>query len=261
MMFVLPAGYDHIHFDNQTVYNPVFGTGLVLGELDLPFNEIDRRFMIFAQYKPIIFAEKQGAGMPDYVHHIEGLFDGRINRHQLLAFFKTISDKPVVGGLNTFQTGAGWAYEVIRQSNMSLILGGILIVNDFGIDLPSGDPLPILPIPIVRFGFRSQWFNTSFDFFGMPTLNFTIAPKEKIRFTANAGMEFYRSIQDLLCTFTLWYRLFDENHSLGDFAGIGIGFKNNYYSVSLSRDAEKKLELNPTNCNLHLFTRLSILLS
>jgi len=57
-------------------------------------------------------------------------------------------------------------------------------------------------------------------------LEITIAPKERIRFTADMRMDYYRSINDLIFECILWYRLFDENHRFGDFAGIGIGVKN-----------------------------------
>jgi hypothetical protein len=64
--------------------------------------------------------------------------------------------------------------------------------------------------------------------------NFTIAPKERFRFTGDIRMEAYRSITDLICEFTLWYRLFKPDHKLGDFAGIGAGFKNDVTGFDLS---------------------------
>jgi hypothetical protein len=30
----------------------------------------------------------------------------------------------------------------------------------------------------------------------------------------------------MVCEYVIWYRLFDVNYKLGDFAGIGLGFKN-----------------------------------
>jgi hypothetical protein len=47
-------------------------------------------------------------------------------------------------------------------------------------------------------------------------------------------METYRSLADLNCEFTLWYRLFKPDHPLGDFAGIGAGFKNDVTGFDLS---------------------------
>jgi hypothetical protein len=144
----------------------------------------------------------------------------------LLVIFKSASDNPISGGLSTIQSGAGWGYEVVRKPNLSLILGAALCVGDFGITLPNGEPLPIMPLPLVRFNVNTRWFTSSFDFLSGPNLEISIAPKERIRFTADMRMDYYRSINDLIYECTLWYRLFNENHYLGDFARIGIGIKN-----------------------------------
>jgi hypothetical protein len=47
-------------------------------------------------------------------------------------------------------------------------------------------------------------------------------------------METYRSMADINGEFILWYRLFKPDHQLGDFAGIGAGFKNELTGFDLS---------------------------
>jgi hypothetical protein len=47
-------------------------------------------------------------------------------------------------------------------------------------------------------------------------------------------METYRSMADLNGEFILWYRLFKPEHKLGDFAGIGVGFRNDVTGFDLS---------------------------
>ena len=235
-VFLIPVGYDFFRLDGQTLHNPAAGVGFMYGEQDLPFDEVDRRFFGMALYRPLIFTETLYPEVPKYIHQIEAIFDARIKRHQLLLIFQSSSDKPVTGGLNTFQAGAGWGYEVIRRPQVSLILGAALGVSDFGIALPSGDPLPVMPLPLVRFGLNTQWFASSFDFLTGPNLDFTIAPKERIRLTGDMRMDKYRSINDLIYEFTLWYRFFDAGHNMGDFAGIGVGFKNDLVDFDLSRD-------------------------
>ena len=235
-MFLLPLGYEFSRLEGLAFHSPAVGAGFLSGEMDLPFTEVERRFFCLALYQPLIFTKAPYPDMPECIHQIDALFDGRINRHQLLFIFKSAADRPVSGDLKTFQTGAGWGYEVIRQPNVSLILGAVLGVSDFGVTLPSGEPFPVLPLPLIRFGFDTKWFTSSFDFITGPNLEFTIAPKERIRFTADMRMDYYRSIADLNCEYTLWYRLFAADHKLGDFAGIGAGFKNETVDFELSRE-------------------------
>jgi hypothetical protein len=93
-----------------------------------------------------------------------------------------------------------------------------------------------------------MWFTSSFDFMTGPNLSFTSASKERIRFSADMEMETFRSIADLNGEFTLWYRLFTPDHKMGDFAGIGIGFKNELRSFDLSRDvSQEKFELQKSS--------------
>ena len=232
-----PLGYDLIKLADQTVHSPAGGAGFMIGEQDLPFTEVERRFFALALYQPFIFTNSPGPDMPELYHEISGLFDGRIKRHQLLFILKSSSDKPIAGGLHTFQIGAGWGYEVIRKQHVSLILGAALAVSDFGMTLPSGAVWPVLPLPLVRFGIDAKWFASSFDFLTGPNFDFTVAPQSKFRLTGETRMDNYRSLDGLICEFTLWYRLFDSENKLGDFAGIGVGFKNDVKEFDLSKNS------------------------
>jgi len=224
--FLIPYGYDFWQLSDQNIHIPALGAGVLYGKQDLPFDEVERRFFGIALYQPMFFNQEPLSGVPKFLHQIDFLMDGRINRHQLLLIFKSAADNPIVGGLSTFQAGAGWGYEVIRQPSLSLIIGGALALGDFGLKLPSGGPLSFLPVPLIRFDVNTRWFISSFDFLTGPNIKFTIAPRERFRFTADMRMDHYRSINDLICDFVFWYRLFDNNHQFGDFAEIGLGFKN-----------------------------------
>jgi len=234
--FFVPAGYDYMHMERQSVHSFAAGAGFMSGEHDIAFNEVEHRFFGLALYQPFFFRDEPQAGVSKQFHQISAILDGRIERHQLLAIFSSAADKPV-SGLSTFQAGFGWGYEVIRRQNTSLILGGALGVSDFGITLPSGASLPVLPLPLIRFGIDTQWFVSSLDFLAGLYFSSTIAPKEKIRLTADMNMENFRNIDDLTYKYTLWYRLFSTDHKLGDFAGIGAGIKHDMKSFVLSRDA------------------------
>ena len=234
LVFFIPAGYDLMRLENQTIHSPALGFGFILGEQDLPFDQVERRFFGMALYQPVIFSETTAPDVPELYHEIDAIFDGRLGRHQLLFILKSASNRPLFGGLNSIQVGAGWGYEIIRRPQVSLILGAVLGVNDFGITLPSGAVWPVLPLPLIRFGIDTQWFTSSFDYLTGPNFEFTVAPNRKLRLTGEMRMDNYRSIDDLVCEFTLWYRFFDKNHRMGDFAGIGAGFKSDLIDFNLS---------------------------
>jgi hypothetical protein len=102
-------------------------------------------------------------------------------------------------------------------------------------------------LPLVRFGLDARWLDLTFDFLAGPNLSFTLAPESRIRFTAAMRMDHYRSIEDLLGEYTLWYRFFPPEHKLGDFAGLGLGLKNESLDFALSEGRDKKLELQNTS--------------
>ncbi|MCL2007525.1 MAG: hypothetical protein FWG77_05510 [Treponema sp.] len=233
----LPIGYDYFKLENQTIHSPAAGIGFMYGEQDLPFNRIEQRILFMAMYLPSIFTDIPLLGIPKTYHEIGGIFDGRLGRHQILAIFQSNSDRPL-SGLNTFQLGAGWGYEIVRQPNVSLILGVIMAIGDFSDMLPVEISTPVMPFPLIRFGIDTEWFASSMDFITGPNLEFTIAPKERLRFTGDMRIETYRSIADLNCEFILWYRLFNPDHRLGDFAGVGLGYKNELVGFYLSNNIQ-----------------------
>jgi hypothetical protein len=247
-LFFLPiVSYDYLRLDNQEAHIPAIGFGLMKGKADTPFAEVGRRFFTLLMYQPVFFQSETVPGYSRTFHQIDFLFDGRIGRQQFLGLLKAASDKPLAGGLHTFQAGAGWGYEIIRRSNVSLILGAVLCVGDFGIDLPNGEPLPLMPLPLVRFGLDTRFLDLSFDFLTGPNFSFTIAPESRIRLSGDMRMDNYRGLGDILCEYTLWYRFFSPEHQLGDFAGIGIGLKNESLGFDLSADRDKALEIQNTS--------------
>jgi hypothetical protein len=81
-----------------------------------------------------------------------------------------------------------------------------------------------------------------------PNLDFAIAPEKPFRFTAGIRMDNYRNINDLVGEAVIWYRPFAAEHHgedpslIGDFAGIGLGIKNESFSFDLSEGRGKTFE-------------------
>jgi hypothetical protein len=241
-LFFLPlASYDYVNLDDQSIHVPGLGFAVMKGEQNISFTDVHKQFLLTALYRPFFFGEVS-CPLPDVYHGVDFLFDGRWERHQFLLIFKTSSDKPVAGGLQTVQAGLGWGYEILRYSNCSFILGAAVGLTDFGIDLPNGDPLPVFPLPLVRLKLKTEWLTGSFEFLTGPNLDFTVAPEKPIRFTASMRMDNYRNINDLIGEGVIWYRPFSTGHPLGDFAGIGLGIKNESFGFDLSAGRDKTFE-------------------
>jgi hypothetical protein len=237
---IIPAAsYNYLNFDDHKVHIPGIGFGVTAGDYGKGFTSIHNSFLGMGMYQPVIFSGGQrNEGYHNEVYHqIDVLLDGRIERHQFLGIFRSASDKPVSGGLHTFQAGAGWGYEIIRSSRVSFIAGLVAAAGDFGL------PSPVLPLPLLRFGLDTTWVNAHFDFLTGPNLSMTIAPEKRLRFTADLRMAYYRGIEDLLGECILWYRFFEKDSAAGDFAGLGIGIKNDGLGFDLSADKDHKYEL------------------
>jgi hypothetical protein len=247
-LFFFPlASYDYVNVENQSLYVPGLGFAVMKGMKDIPFDEVHQQFLLTAMYRSFFFGEVSHL-LPNVYHGIDFLFDSRWERHQFLLISKANSDKPFTGGLQTVQAGLGWGYEILVYSNFSFILGAVIGISDFGIDLPNGEPLPVFPLPLVRLKLKTEWLAVSFDFLTGPNMDFTIMPERKIRFAANMRMDNYRNINDIISEAVMWYRPFAAEHSdetsssLGDFAGIGLGVKNESFGFDLSAGRDKTFE-------------------
>ncbi|MHC6201946.1 hypothetical protein ACYULU_01980 [Breznakiellaceae bacterium SP9] len=237
---LFPLSYDFTRLGDQNIHSPGIGIGVMAGDDDVPFTGIHRRLFALAIYQSFFFQEELVPGISGPLHQTDFLFDGRYERHQFLAIFKSASDKPIAGGLHTLQAGIAWGYEIFRYPHLSLILGPAIGIADFG-------DLPVMPLPLVRFALNTEWFDASFEFLTGPNVSFTIAPERRLRLTVENRMDYYRSIADLLGSYTLWYRFFGKDHRLGDFAGIGLGLKNDSMEFNLSGHEKKTFEIQQTS--------------
>jgi hypothetical protein len=229
------AAYEFISVDGQQYHVPGGGLVFLKGDQNPPVEQERNSLMVAAFYRSYLLQEYQDE-YPNRYHHITAMAEGKIKRHQLLGIFRAPSDKPVYGGLQTFQAAFGYGYELVRNNTLSLTLGAAIGISEFEI----GDDIsvPVFPFPLIRFGFTSRWINISFDFLTTPALDVVIAPESRIRVNGSFQMVHYRDIQDLLFDCTLWYRFFTKDYAMGDFAGVGIGVKNSGEDFKLSEQGK-----------------------
>jgi len=185
------------------------------------------------------FEEPLQYGFPSRYHSIDMLLDGKKDRHQYLGIFKSESDLPVSGGINTYQAAAVYGYEMIRKPNLSVVLGGGLAVGNFGVETSDGENWPVIPVPLVRVNYHTDWLDTKFEFITSPNLSFTLAPKDRVRLTGDFRMDQFRDARDLIYEVALEYHPYSEQDKRGDFAGVSIGIKNdNYGAFNLGNEGE-----------------------
>ncbi|MDR0718324.1 MAG: hypothetical protein LBF78_01710 [Treponema sp.] len=227
--------HEFVSFENQQYHTPRGGMIFMKGEQTLPLSVERDSLMIMAFYQPYLLKEKGSAhaelaGYSDIYHKISFAADRRIKRHNILGGFRSSSDEPVYGGIQTFQTTIGYGYEFVRTESLSLTLGASIMAPEFDI---GSITVPVFPMPFIKFDFTSSWINLSFNWTTSPELDVVIAPESKIRMNGTFSMEGFSGIRDFLFECTLWYRFFNKEDKLGDFAGIGAGIKNDSINFDL----------------------------
>lgn len=230
---VIPlARYQLLWLESQTVHSP--GAGVIVAGESL---------VLVGMYSRHMFERDPEFDYPDTYHSIQLMAEGRSDRHRYLGFFKSESDRPVVGGIRTFQAAAVYGYEVVQRPRFSLVLGGGLAFTDLGVETPGGDPWPLFPVPLVRAGWESRLLNANLDFVTGPNLNLTLAPQSRLRATLEARIDQLRDERDLLFETALVYRFFTPDHHLGDLAGVAVGIRSDAFEFA--REAEdESLELH-----------------
>ena len=219
-------GYEMLSLDSEDMYSISAG-GVVAGET----------LSFVGLYTRSVFDANPAPAYSDAFHGIELLLDMDRNRHQAVGLFKSESDRPVSGGLDTFQAAAVYGYEIVSGSRVNLAVGGGLGVSDFGLDSP------VIPVPFVRLKYRSPLLEAGFDFITGPSLAFTLFPQQRIRFNGDLRIDEFRDVRDLIFEASLGYRFFDSESPAGDFAGFDLGVKSDVLSF-VSADHDQAYELH-----------------
>jgi hypothetical protein len=163
--------------------------------------------------------------------------DKRIGRHSIFGILVSETDKPIYGGLRSIVVGGGYGYEIVRKEKLSLLLGADIALMDFGIDLPNGDPFPVMLLPRIQFAMQKPWLDFAFTFIKEPVVDITLFPHSRFRFKTIFSIPFgLRDAQDFRFDTLFMYRLFSPDSKMGDFAGIGIGFKHSGFGTTLAEN-------------------------
>ena len=230
MQIVPLAQYENLSLTSQQIKSS--SGGLLINSEDMMF------IGLYTQHeleKPLEY------GFPNRYHTIDMLLDIKDGRDQYLGIFKSESDQPVNGGINTFQTAAVYGYEMISQPHLSVVLGGGIALGNFGVKTPGGKNWPLIPVPLARVNYHTDWLDAKFEFLTSPNLSFTLAPKGHVRLIGDVRMDQMRDSRDIIYEVALAYRPYSAQDEMGDFAGVSLGFKNNNYGAfQLGHQDEKE---------------------
>jgi len=229
--------HEYLSFQEQRILSPGEGLLFTRGDMNPPLSE-ERDCLLVAGIFKQYFVQKEQCGYPNLYHSINIMVDRKIKRRLILGLLVAESDKPLYGGLRTFIAGPGYGYEFIRTENVFLTLGIGLGIGDFGIDLPNGGKLLVMPIPVIRFTIDSSLLDLSFEFLRKPVLNITLLPEYRIRVINFFTVNQFRDIRDLLFDTRLMYHFFSKESKLGDFASAGVGFKNGAFGFPLAEEGK-----------------------
>jgi hypothetical protein len=221
------AGWEHLDINSQKINSS--SMGMIVQGSDL---------QVVGLYRNHKFDKHLEFAYPKQYHSIEFLIEKNIRKHQFLTVFNSDSDEPVSGGLHTFQAAMVWGYRLIEKKKIELILGCGIGISDFGIEMSNGDPLPVIPLPLIRAKYHSNKLSAKVDFITGPNFNFVIAPESQIKLCTDLRIDKLRDERDLVFDVALKYRFFPNDHPMGDFAGISAGIKNDNLSFDLSQKDE-----------------------
>ena len=219
--------YQEVSLDKQEIHSP--SLGLLLK---------NKNEMFVGTYTNHKLENPPSYNYPQKFHSIDLLYEKNKEKGQWLSVLKSDSDKPISGGVNTFQSALVYGRRLSKSNNLSVILGGGLGIGNLGVERSNGKPWPLLPLPFFRLKYSGSWMNVGIDFITGPNLNFVIAPKNRFQLLGDLRMDQFRDERDLIFSLAFCYRF-------NDYAGISLGGKNdNLGAFELSRNYRDNLEIH-----------------
>jgi len=215
-------------------------TGSVGGGL-IAQGGIDDSLQLVALFSRVTFDSPSGGDQSDPCYTVDSLMVRQKGKHRFISLLKSYADRPVIGGIGTFSFISGYGYNVLNGDHSSLWIGGSLAVSDWGDVLGNGSQAYLLPLPFIHYDLKTRLMEASADFTTSPLFDLTLAPESRFHINGSAILTDMGNLWDggMKYDLSAEYRFFDENHPLGDFAGIKAGFQaEDTEYVIQSRDGE-----------------------
>ncbi len=169
------------------------------------------------------------------------------NYHHINAFSRIASGKDAflflvgsnaINPFSSYKNFAGvlmYSREIIKNDSVTFTVGGGLAATDFGVQVWGLDVF-VVPLPMVHFSYKSEYFNTFIDWSGLPITQFVLLPKNMFRMNGQFSLVGIDLPVDLKFDFSLRCYPF-MNGPLKDGMYISAGLSNNFAKFRI--DTEK----------------------
>lgn len=118
-----------------------------------------------------------------------------------------------------------YSRELIKNDSTTLVFGGGLAATDTGIII-GGIDIFVVPLPMVYFSYKNPYIQTEMEWTGLPMINLTLFPENKLRIRTNASLAGFDLPVDLQYDLALcWYPL--SKQPLDELVSVSAGFASN----------------------------------
>ena len=113
--------YEYLHFEDQKIHSSGAGIIFTRGNMLPPLTEERNSLLLAGMYNQFYVMESRD-DYKDLYHDIKLLVEKKTKQHLFLGVLTTRAAEPFYGGFHTFTAGAGYAYEFLRNNNISFYL-------------------------------------------------------------------------------------------------------------------------------------------
>ncbi len=181
-------------------------------------------------------SEPSSGNNPERYGNLDMLLQRDTTKHKFFSLFKSYSDSPVIGGLETLTFVNGYGYKLVSRGNHTFWAGASLAIGDWG------NEIPLMPLPFLHYDYTSPYVDVALDFTTSPMLDIIFAPRSRVRLNSSFLLTDASELpgRGLKYDISGEYRFFDESHPMGDFAGVGVGILADDYEAVISGEKDRQ---------------------
>ena len=177
--------------------------------------------VIGAGYSQDIFTKGLGPDQVKNLHGINLMGNVSLGKNSFMLMVASGGEVPF-SAITTVTGMAMYTRQLIQKDNLSLVVGGGIIVADLGLKIKDFE-LYVLPLPVINFGYSNNIFAASLSFMGMPSVQLTLLPESMFRLRTSCQLEGFESARDIgfdcaLVYYPLYFK--DANELLSISGGV-----------------------------------------
>lgn len=151
--------------------------------------------VIGAGYSQDIFTKGLGPDQVKNLHGINLMGNVSLGKNSLMLMVASGGEVPF-SAITTVTGMAMYTRQLIQKDNLSLVVGGGIIVADLGLKIKDFE-LYVIPLPVINFGYSNNIFAASLSFMGMPSVQLTLLPESMFRLRTSCQLQGFESARDI----------------------------------------------------------------